>query len=78
MITDLTMPVLSGMELIAEVKRLYPHIPILAISGFSMNATVRHELYTHAVAFLAKPFNAEALLQALETLFTPASQFPPL
>ena len=69
LVTDLTMPVMNGMELIAEVERRHPDLPILAISGFSMHAAVRHELHTRAVTFLAKPFSADQLLQALEKVF---------
>ncbi len=71
LVTDLTMPVMSGIDLIAEVKRRHPHLPILAISGYSMHAAVRQELHTRAVTFLAKPFSADDLLQALEKAFAP-------
>ena len=71
LITDLTMPGMSGMELIAEVERRHPRLPILAISGFSMNADAREELHGRAIAFLPKPFNVESLTEALERMFSP-------
>ena len=66
MVTDLTMPGMSGMELIAEVTRRYPHLPIVAISGFSMNPAVRQVLDDHHVPFVGKPFSAEELEKAMD------------
>ncbi|MCC6244501.1 MAG: PAS domain S-box protein [Gemmatimonadaceae bacterium] len=66
LVTDLTMPGMSGLELIEHVQREYPALPIVAISGFSLNASARDELAMRKVAFVPKPFHADALNTAIE------------
>ena len=66
LVTDLTMPGMSGLELIERVQLDYPALPIVAISGFSLNATARDELASRHVPFVAKPFHADAFNEAIE------------
>jgi len=62
---DLTMPRLSGLEVIRILRRDRPDLPILATSGFT-----EHELRSQCAAegvsgFLEKPFLPTDLLKAL-------------
>ena len=66
LVTDLTMPGMSGIELIAIVEQRFPQLPIVAISGFSLNASVRQELDARQVPFVGKPFTSEQLARAIE------------
>ncbi len=66
LVTDLTMPGMSGLELIDATQRLYPHLPIVAISGFSMHPSAREDLASRRVVYLGKPFQAGELASALE------------
>ena len=66
LVTDLTMPGMSGIELISLVEQRFPQLPIVAISGFSMNASVRQELDARHVPFVGKPFTSEQLTRAIE------------
>ena len=65
MLTDLTMPGMSGHELIARVEERYPALPIVAMSGFTMNASVRDELESRRIPFVGKPFTADDLTSAI-------------
>ena len=60
-VTDVTMPHLTGPQLAEEINRLRPDLPIILMSGFSDGVSVdkarRHG--THAV--IAKPFSMEDL-----------------
>ena len=70
-ITDLLMPKKEGIETIADIKKLWPHIKILAISGggvidpefYLMNASALGANLT-----LKKPFTRPELLSAIENL----------
>ena len=66
LVTDLTMPEMSGMELITEVERRYPMLPIVAISGFAMNPTVRQELDGRRIPFVGKPFTPGDFAAAMD------------
>jgi CheY-like chemotaxis protein len=65
-ITDLTMPEMSGLELIAQLEVRYPAIPIVAVSGFTVNLDARAELDARQIPFVAKPFTMQDLQRALD------------
>jgi CheY-like chemotaxis protein len=70
-ITDIYMPGTSGAVVIAELKRGYPAMPIIAISGLfnsghGLDADAAIAL--GATRALAKPFKRGALLQAVAGL----------
>jgi len=66
LITDLTMPNMSGMTLIEHVQRRRPSMPIVAISGFALDTKVRDALADKQIRFVPKPFTADELSQAVE------------
>ena len=56
MVTDLTMPGMSGLDLIDAVKLQYAGLPVAAISGYVVNPDARARLDARGVPFLPKPF----------------------
>ncbi len=56
MLTDLTMPGMSGLDLIDAVKLQYAGLPVAAISGYVVNPDARARLDARGVPFLPKPF----------------------
>jgi len=68
-ITAIVMPEKDGFELIRELSRDIPHLPILAIAG-QVNASLYSRVATTfgAAAALRKPFSADELLRAVATL----------
>jgi two-component system, cell cycle sensor histidine kinase and response regulator CckA len=64
-ITDLTMPEMSGLELIEQLAVKYPAVPVVAVSGFAVNLDARAELDTRQIPFVAKPFTIQDLQRAL-------------
>lgn len=70
-ITDIIMPDKEGLETIAHLKRHYPDLKIIAISG---GARVSSTPYLNmakamgAVQALAKPFSASELLAVVEAV----------
>jgi len=68
LVTDLTMPTISGFELIAQVRRRQPALPLLAITGLALRPEI-DDLRAHGVRVLQKPFTPDDLDQAIrETL----------
>ena len=67
-ITDLFMPIKEGLELITELRKQFPHIAILAISGTSVasRAMLSVALELGATTTLEKPFDKETLLAMVE------------
>ena len=51
-IADIKMPEKDGLYLISICKKRFPHIPILVISGYSTEETIRHSLSTGAEKYI--------------------------
>lgn len=61
-LSDLMLPKVSGFELIETVKRKYPHLPIIAITGYATLENAVQSLKMGAFDFIPKPFDLEELL----------------
>ncbi len=64
-ITDLTMPRLSGLEMATEAARLYPDLPVLVMSGYSTDITEDRFQKLPIRGFLHKPFTMALLEKAV-------------
>jgi CheY-like chemotaxis protein len=65
-ITDLVMPEIEGLETIRLLKRERPSLEILAVSGAYGGAFLHAAALLGARSTLAKPFDADTLLAAVE------------
>jgi len=54
LLTDMRMPVMDGLALIAEVKKRWPAMPVVALSGYDDYEYVRSSLKMGAVDYLLK------------------------
>jgi two-component system nitrogen regulation response regulator NtrX len=57
---------LDGLEILEEIKKLHPTLPVLIISGHGNVETAVAAIKKGAYDFIEKPFNAEKLLLAVE------------
>ena len=64
-ITDISMPRMSGNELIRHLSIKDPEIKALFISGYSDEAVLRNGAAGSRITFLRKPFTVENLLRAV-------------
>ena len=66
-ITDLIMPLISGVGLVSLIKKRSPHIPVIAITGWGKEPS---ELAVEAKAdiILQKPFDLEELDESISKL----------
>lgn len=69
LISDLTMPGMSGEELIAKARKLRPHIKVVAISGYVNSTDKTLDLPDGPVQSLCKPFGTSELLESVASLF---------
>lgn len=60
-ITDIMMPRINGMELIQEIKKLWPETDIIAITGYSQDFSYTDVIKAGACDFIRKPFNLDEL-----------------
>ena len=64
-LTDMAMPVLDGAALIYALRRIDPTVKVIAVSGLKGNVQSMEPFGLGATSFLAKPFTAETMLQAI-------------
>jgi len=63
-LVDLRMPGKSGLELVAEAKRLQPGIRIVVLTGYGSIATASQAIKLGALNYLPKPADVDEILQA--------------
>ncbi len=68
-ISDLRMPGLSGLELLAEVQRKYPELVFLVATGVDDVRVGVHAMRQGADDYLVKPFQLDMVLASLERAF---------
>jgi FixJ family two-component response regulator/AraC-like DNA-binding protein len=66
LITDINMPFVNGNELIKVVKKRFPQMPVIVLSGYNDFAFVREALLHGAIDYLLKPVTRNALLDVLD------------
>ena len=70
LITDLVMPVMGGLELASELRKLRPELRVLFISGYTDDVVILGDEAKERTAFLKKPFNFETLRNRVEALLS--------
>jgi len=70
LITDMTMPDMSGISLIQEIKAINPEIKVVLISGLGTNGRYSADLFSNLInVYLQKPATRQQYAEALETVF---------
>lgn len=67
LVTDQTMPKLSGMELCEQARRIRPNLPTILCSGYSIERTESNGGKNCVSAFIQKPFLPSQLAKLLMT-----------
>ena len=61
LISDLRMPRMTGMELLAEAKKLRPEMPVVLMTAFADVPTAVEAMKTGAFDYIQKPFDGEQI-----------------
>src|SRR6185369_9038846 len=60
-ITDLKMPRMTGIELLAEVKKLKPDVPVVLMTAFASVQTAVEAMKLGAYDYIQKPFDGDEI-----------------
>ena len=66
LITDLKMPRMSGLELLAEAKKIRPDMPVVLMTAFASVQTAVDAMKSGAYDYIQKPFDAEEIKLLVE------------
>lgn len=66
MLTDISMPGLSGLELLGQVRQRFPNTPVIIISGITDQEHAQGLIKLGAFDFLLKPFRLDAVEKSVK------------
>ncbi|MFW6112718.1 MAG: sigma-54-dependent transcriptional regulator, partial [Thermodesulfobacteriota bacterium] len=64
-LTDMKMPKMNGIELLGELKRLYPDLPVIMMTAYGTVEKAVEAMKTGAYDYILKPFKNEELLATI-------------
>ncbi len=64
-VSDVNMPGMSGHELLSEVQRLYPGLPMMLITAYGQISHAVSAMQAGAIDYLVKPFEPSVLVDAV-------------
>jgi DNA-binding NtrC family response regulator len=62
LITDLRMPAMGGIELIREVKKSYPDMPVIVITAYGSSQSAEESIAEGAYDYITKPFRKDQII----------------
>ena len=67
LVTDVSMPHMSGAQLVAQLHATQPNLPVVYMSGFTANVVTRLAIESSTAKFVQKPFRIADLAEAIES-----------
>ncbi len=65
---DITMPNLSGIEALREIKKIRSNVKVVMVSAMGQEALIKEAVMNGADSFIVKPFKEDKLIEVLETM----------
>lgn len=72
-ISDLQMPVVNGLELLAWLKARRKSLPVILVTGFAQILETQRAFQLGADDFFSKPFSYQGILKSVDRLLRPGS-----
>ncbi len=69
LITDMTMPHVTGLKLAIQIKKIKPSIPVILCTGYSEAITKEQALAMGIEGFIMKPFDKDSLALTIRKIF---------
>ena len=64
-LTDISMPGMTGLELLDKIKALYPQVPVILMTAYSETLSVTLLRDNGAFDFIKKPFSPDTLVSTV-------------
>jgi DNA-binding NtrC family response regulator len=69
LLIDVKMPKRDGMYLMREIKKNWPEIPTIIMTGYPTSETIAEVLKLGATLFIPKPFRPDELIKSIRQAF---------
>ncbi len=73
-LTDLKMPEMDGMTLTSRVRKDYPAIPVMIMTGYPSVESAVEALRSRVTDYITKPFNINQLYKSVEAQLVPKGE----
>lgn len=68
MLLDIKMPKVSGIEILKQIKKLKPSLPVIIVTGYQSVETAQEALKNGAADYIPKPFDTKHILNSIEAV----------
>jgi DNA-binding NtrC family response regulator len=68
-ILDVRMPEMSGVQALAEIRKVDPEVEVIVMTGYASVDTAKEIIKLGAYDFLLKPYEIEDLLEKIEAAY---------
>ena len=75
LVSDMKMPAMSGMELLAHARISHPRLPVIFLTAYGTIPDAVHAVKAGAVDYLTKPFDGRELVKKLQEILA-RPQYP--
>ena len=65
MLLDIKMPKMHGLDILKEVKKLKPSLPVIIVTGYQSVEMAQEALKLGAADYIPKPFDSKQILRAV-------------
>lgn len=76
LVSDMKMPEMSGIELLAEAIGIHPHLPVIFLTAYGTIPDAVDAVKAGAVDYLTKPFDGKELVKKIRTILSSAPESP--
>jgi CheY-like chemotaxis protein len=66
LITDINMPEMDGVELLAKTKELFPAMPVIFITAYGKDKVIMQAMRTGLTDYIEKPFRMDDVIKTLK------------
>jgi len=66
MLLDIKMPKTSGLDALQEIKKKFPHLKIIMVTGYKSVETAAEATRLGACGYIVKPFKSQEILETVK------------
>lgn len=76
LVSDMKMPAMSGLELLAQARIDHPRLPVIFLTAYGTIPDAVHAVKAGAIDYLIKPFDGRELVAKIKEILTSRAQLP--